>query len=79
MSEQWNVKTYADIKTHISKGKTVSLILDGSAMIGNAFSNNKNVITNVRTCKNVRELEVEINDRGTYIPITEMDIILFGQ
>jgi hypothetical protein len=76
--ESWNVKTYADIKTHLAKGKIVNIILaENIASFGKLSIKDGHKITKVRTCRNVRELEIEIDNRGTYIPINEHDIILF--
>jgi hypothetical protein len=75
--EAWNVKTFVDIKQAIATGKTVSIILhENIASYGRVTSENAHKVTQVRTCRNPNEVEVELDNRGTFIPIGENDLIL---
>lgn len=76
---KWNIDTFSEVKTHIALGRTVKVILhENIASFGRLSIENAPRITNIRLAKNPRELEIEIDNRGTFIPITDQDIILMG-
>jgi hypothetical protein len=77
MAESWNVKTYVDIKQALSTGKSVHVIFsDNSVGYGSVT---KHKVTNVRTTKNVRELEITFDDRQTFHPLFEDDLIIISK
>ena len=70
---RWDIDTYTNIKQALSLGKSVKLIMEQNL---NSFGKQSYKITKVRTCKNRNELEVEIENRGTYIPIGDQDLVI---
>lgn len=77
MVENWDIKTYVDIKTALGQKKKVTVTLhDASANFGGVTTHE---ITSVRTCKNKTELEVTFDRLKTFIPINEFDLVIIAK
>lgn len=70
---RWDIDTFTNIKMALATGKTVKLIMEQNL---SSYGKQSYKVTKVRTCKNRNELEVEIENRGTYIPIGDQDLII---
>lgn len=75
--EPWNIQTYVKIKQAIATGRKVTVILhENIASFGRVTADNAHCITDIKTGRNPQELEAELDNRGTYIPISELDVLM---
>ena len=77
MEESWSVHTFVLIQQAISTDRKVTIILhENIASFGRVTADNAHRITKIKTGRNPQELEAELDNRGTYIPISELDVIM---